>query len=142
MDKTGELRDITNYDYCFCQLFQGCTSLTQAPVLPATTLANYCYDGMFWGCTMLSNVPKIATIDHCSWMFYGCKSPLIFSYKTYEEVSRLIQDKGFLGNEWNETEFKSVVIKCSDKTLLATPDQEYYEPRNAYYLTRWIITEN
>ena len=35
---------------CFSGLFMDCTSLTQAPALPATTLANYCYCKMFYGC--------------------------------------------------------------------------------------------
>ena len=38
---------------CYYYMFYGCTSLTQAPALPATTLANYCYRGMFFGCTSL-----------------------------------------------------------------------------------------
>ena len=29
--------------WCFCKLFDGCASLTAAPELPATTLANNCY---------------------------------------------------------------------------------------------------
>ena len=33
----------TMADYCYDSMFYGCTSLTQAPALPATTLANYCY---------------------------------------------------------------------------------------------------
>jgi hypothetical protein len=34
-------------------MFRGCTSLTVAPELPATTLVNYCYGYMFYGCTSL-----------------------------------------------------------------------------------------
>jgi hypothetical protein len=34
-------------DYCYYNMFAGCKSLTTAPALPATTLANYCYFGMF-----------------------------------------------------------------------------------------------
>ena len=34
-------------------MFAGCTSLTTAPELPATTLADYCYMSMFQGCTKL-----------------------------------------------------------------------------------------
>jgi hypothetical protein len=37
-------------------MFRGCTKLTQAPALPATTLADYCYVGMFSGCTFLAQV--------------------------------------------------------------------------------------
>ena len=34
-------------------MFKDCTSLTQIPALPATTLAEYCYYVMFNGCTSL-----------------------------------------------------------------------------------------
>ena len=34
-------------------MFNGCTSLTTPPALPAMTLAEYCYSGMFNGCTSL-----------------------------------------------------------------------------------------
>ena len=37
----------TMENYCYNAMFYGCTSLTQAPALPATTLASYCYDYMF-----------------------------------------------------------------------------------------------
>ena len=33
--------------FSLCKLFYGCTSLTQAPELPATTLGKGCYEGMF-----------------------------------------------------------------------------------------------
>ena len=36
---------------CYTGMFQGCTSLTTAPELPATSLANFCYGYMFQGCT-------------------------------------------------------------------------------------------
>ena len=39
--------------YCYSGMFSGCTSLTTAPSLPATTLADYCYSSMFYGCTSL-----------------------------------------------------------------------------------------
>ena len=51
LDKTGELLSVS--DSCYSYLFLGCTSLTTAPELPATTLANSCYYGMFEACTKL-----------------------------------------------------------------------------------------
>ena len=39
--------------YCYSNMFQGCTSLTAAPSLPATTLANNCYNSMFYLCTKI-----------------------------------------------------------------------------------------
>ena len=40
----------TMANYCYFYMFSDCTSLTQAPDLPATTLADYCYYAMFWNC--------------------------------------------------------------------------------------------
>ena len=36
--------------YCYSSMFQGCTSLTAAPSLPATTLKPDCYSYMFFNC--------------------------------------------------------------------------------------------
>ena len=36
---------------CYESMFNGCTSVTAVPALPATTLAERCYYGMFYGCT-------------------------------------------------------------------------------------------
>lgn len=41
---------------CYSGMFMGCTSLTQAPELPATTLASMCYTSMFLSCTNLNNI--------------------------------------------------------------------------------------
>ena len=42
--------------FAFFHLFYGCTSLTAAPELPATTLATRCYSNMFSGCTSLAYI--------------------------------------------------------------------------------------
>ena len=65
-------------NFCFYKLFQGCTSLTQAPELPATKLSEYCYWGMFMGCTSLTQAPELPATtlsDGCyAEMFNGCTS--------------------------------------------------------------------
>jgi hypothetical protein len=59
-------------------MFYGCTSLTTAPELPATELAEYCYNGMFDSCTSLTTVPELpaATLAEGCYMsmFNKCKS--------------------------------------------------------------------
>ena len=64
--------------YCYYCMFYGCTSLTQAPELPATTLSSYCYSHMFYDCTSLTQAPELpATILSYSCymsMFSGCTS--------------------------------------------------------------------
>ena len=65
-------------DYCYNNLFNNCGSLTQAPELPATTLANSCYYYMFFNCTSLTQAPELpatALADRCyQGMFSGCTS--------------------------------------------------------------------
>ena len=65
-------------DSCYSVMFQGCTSLTQAPALPATTLKTYCYYFMFGNCTSLTSAPALPATtlaDSCyRYMFYGCTS--------------------------------------------------------------------
>ena len=65
-------------DYCYCGMFVRCTSLTQAPVLPAITLSKGCYQDMFFGCTSLTQAPTLTATtlaDYCyADMFYGCTS--------------------------------------------------------------------
>jgi hypothetical protein len=59
-------------------MFDGCTSLTTAPELPATTLADYCYEYMFYGCTSLTTAPELpaTTLNESCYenMFQGCTS--------------------------------------------------------------------
>ena len=68
----------TMADYCYYNMFSGCTSLTTAPSLPATTLANGCYQTMFFGCTSLTTAPALPATTlatNCyNCMFYGCTS--------------------------------------------------------------------
>ena len=54
-----ELPATTLAERCYNQMFYRCTSLTQAPELPATTLANSCYESMFQGCTSLTTAPTL-----------------------------------------------------------------------------------
>ena len=73
-------------EYAFYYLFKDCTSLTKAPVLPATTLAQFCYSSMFKGCTSLTEAPALPATEFNSIyisldasncydsMFWGCTS--------------------------------------------------------------------
>ena len=66
----------TMAEACYGYMFYGCTSLTKAPALPATTLAIGCYFGMFQGCTALTQAPALpaTTLDASCYtlMFSGC----------------------------------------------------------------------
>ena len=68
----------TMASYCYYSMFRDCTSLTQAPALPATTLANYCYRDMFRDCTSLTQAPSLPASTLATgfyqYMFAGCTS--------------------------------------------------------------------
>ena len=57
-------------------MFRDCTSLVNAPALPATRLAYACYSSMFNRCSSLVNAPELPattlTIQCYYSMFYGC----------------------------------------------------------------------
>ena len=63
-DASGlDLGDIAFASSCYNSMFSGCTSLTQAPALPATTLAYYCYYYMFDGCSKFSDCHMKASME-------------------------------------------------------------------------------
>ena len=82
LDKTCQSTRISN-NYCFRNMFNNCKSLTTAPSLPATTLANNCYNFMFGGCTSLTTAPALPATtlaNNCyDSMFNNCTSLQVYS---------------------------------------------------------------
>ena len=78
LTKAPELPATTLANYCYYYMFRDCTSLTQAPALQATTLTTYCYCHMFHGCTSLTKAPELPATtlaEHCyNRMFQDCTS--------------------------------------------------------------------
>ena len=80
--KIPELPATALADYCYSNMFYGCTGLTTIPsnLLPATALADYCYSNMFHGCTGLTTIPSnllpATTLARSCYqdMFSGCTS--------------------------------------------------------------------
>ena len=78
LSKAPTLLATTLADYCYHLMFYGCSSLTEAPDLPATTMASNCYDSMFQDCTSLTKAPSLPATtlaNYCyTHMFFGCTS--------------------------------------------------------------------
>ena len=66
----GDL-DTIQYMWVFSRLFNGCSSLTTAPELPATTLTNHCYQEMFMGCSSLTEAPELPATTMEGDCYYG-----------------------------------------------------------------------
>ena len=72
-------------------MFIGCTSLTKAPALPATSLVTNCYNSMFKGCKSLNEVICFAMTNSYSdsttdWLTNTSSSGKIYS-KTTSNIS-------------------------------------------------------
>ena len=78
MSLIGETATEIPCGYCYYDMFSDCTSLTTAPELPATTLAENCYDGMFSCCASLTTAPELPATTLTNYcyndMFAGCSS--------------------------------------------------------------------
>jgi hypothetical protein len=76
MTQAPKLPATTLAENCYNEMFWGCNSLTKAPELPATTLTDSCYFGMFSYCTSLTQAPELPATtlaENCyEFMFYEC----------------------------------------------------------------------
>ncbi len=72
-------------------MFSGCTSLTQAPELPATTLAEGCYHYMFEDCESLAQAPELSATT----LAWGCYRNMFSGCTSLSEISVAF-------NEWND----------------------------------------
>ena len=98
---------------CYYSMFDGCTGLTTAPALPATTLAAYCYGSMFRGCTGLTAAPALNAknlAEGCyASMFYGCSA--IKAHSVFA-----------LNNSSNNMFFANVSCETLDVSFPTPPD--------------------
>ena len=76
--------------HCYEYMFSGCSSLIQAPELPATTLAANCYAFMFYECPSLIQAPELpaTTLAFRCYkdMFSSCTSLKLSEIKTEEYI--------------------------------------------------------
>ena len=96
-----ELPATTLAQSCYNSMFNGCTSLTTAPKLPATTLAESCYNSMFYGCTSLTTAPELPATtlaEICySKMFSECSSLTVAPELLATELTTYCYNSMFLG---------------------------------------------
>ena len=89
--------------FCYENMFSGCTDLTQAPELPATALEGYCYVGMFNGCTSLTQAPQLPATQLASSCYEGM----------FRECTSLTQAPELPATTLAEDCYKSMFKFCS-----------------------------
>ena len=140
---TGDIRTLLNWEKYktvdtknakFCYLFDGCSELTSAPELPATTLAEDCYHGMFWYCTNLESAPELPATtlmkDCYNLMFGYCEK---LSTVTMLAPSTEITGKDNCVYKWLEfagTKASSRVLKVKDVDAYNALEKGGYLPVN------------
>lgn len=126
---------------CYQNMFNDCTSLTQGPALPATTLADHCYYGMFSGCTSLTSAPELpatALADYCyQGMFHNCTSlthapalPATTLAKTcyqdmFNDCTSLTQAPTLPATALADHCYQSMFHNCTSLKLSSTKTDEY-----------------
>ena len=109
-----ELPATTLADDCYYKMFKGCTSLTSAPELPADALADVCYFGMFYGCTSLTSAPELKATE----VAYKCYGSMFSDCTSLEKAPELKATK--LANECYSYMFDGCTSLASAPELKAT----------------------
>ena len=91
---------------CYRNMFSGCSALTQAPKLPATTLAQYCYSSMFLKCSALTQAPELPATTLAQYCYQSM----------FQECSALTQAPELPATTLAEHCYSSMFLKCSALT--------------------------
>ena len=110
-------------EYCYSNMFEGCSSLTQAPILPATVLAGHCYSNMFSRCSSITKIPSLpaTTLATACYgsMFQGCTSLKLSSTKTDEYTQEYRIP--FSGNGTTSSDALADMFTSTGGTFTGTP---------------------
>ena len=129
--------------HCYEYMFSHCSSLIQAPELPATTLSANCYNNMFSGCSSLIQAPELPATtlaDNCyEYMFYKCSSLIqapelpattlaanCYAFMFYECPS-LIQAPELPATTLAFRCYKDMFSSCTSLKLSETKTEEYIQ---------------
>ncbi|MBO7479523.1 MAG: Ig domain-containing protein [Bacteroidales bacterium] len=109
-------------EYCYANMFDGCTELETGPEIPAATLASGCFKSMFEGCKALTEAPKLPAKEVKSYcynsMFKDCISLKTAPELPATKLANYSYEKMFYGctalTEAPELPAKTLAMKCYD----------------------------
>ena len=148
----------TLQEYCGFSMFEGCTSLTQAPELAATTLSKSCYKQMFDACTSLTKAPELPATEGLSEncyerMFRNCTSLMeapelpaaVVFKKSYYEMFRGCESLNIIkclainidADECTENWVNDV---SSEGTFIKHPDTTWYTGNDGIP-SGWVVED-
>ena len=108
---------LTQSNYCYAEMFNGCELLGDCPSLPATTLSDRCYKGMFKGCKALRSAPrldaKIMRAECYKEMFMNCENLIILPNVTKKYPTGILPS-----TELNYGCYESMFRGCTDLNVM------------------------
>lgn len=116
---------------CYQNMFKGCTSLTTAPALPATALSSSCYKGMFEGCTSLATAPALPALGLATACYYGM----------FKGCTSLETAPDLLASTLQEQCYYYMFDGCTSlNSIKMTAKYLYYQSSTpaTYSLTNWV----
>ncbi len=120
---TGPNDQVTNIGDCFASLFSYCKSLTRAPELTVTTLAEGCYRDMFRGCENLDKAPELPVKE----LAYDCYNGM------FAECTKLKSAPELPATSLNTGCYKNMFLGCTSLTdAPELPATIFYEKVGMY----------
>ena len=154
VDNSGKGRTLPVEAFFFSRLFKDCTSLTQAPELPATKLWCGCYSKMFFGCTNLKSAPSLPAkelSERCyAGMFAGCsslvKAPELPAgsmaencyYGMFNDCTSLTQAPTLPAAACAQGCFQHMFNGCSNLSQIEVNFSEWYEDEFGMATDTWV----
>lgn len=96
----------TLVEYCYYNMFNGCTNLIDPPKLPATTITNHGYASMFRNCTSLTKTPDLPATT----LGYYCY------YSMFEGCTNLVEVSELPATVMNASCYRSMFARCTSLT--------------------------
>ena len=108
--------------YCYRSMFEGCTSLTKAPELHASSLVFYCYDRIFYGCTALNEVD----VSFTKWTGNTLNNWLykVASVGTFKKLMALSDESSNIPKSWGIIETDEPLNRSTLTLTAATADSK------------------
>ncbi|MBQ0121130.1 MAG: dockerin type I repeat-containing protein, partial [Bacteroidales bacterium] len=116
---------------CYFDMFNGCTSLTQAPALPATTLTESCYREMFMNCTSLAQAPALPATT----LVYGCYKQMFYNCASLNHIEVAFTD-------WGNSCTPDWLANVSSKGEFVCPEELQPEFGSSYIPEGWTVKHN
>jgi len=103
-------------NFCYSQMFYGCSLLIAVPELPAVTLQSSCYRAMFQDCTSLVTFPHTMSVNATS----GQQQ----MYSMFEGCTSLVSAKNIGFSTTTNIQYYSCARMFANCTSLTTPPNE------------------